>query len=102
MTQTILLACAGGMSTSLLMTKMRKAAVEQDKEIEVYATAVDVVPDKFEEYHPAVVLLGPQVSYMLKQITDEVPVPVAVINMKDYGLMDGAKVLEQAFKLINE
>ncbi|WP_034544036.1 PTS sugar transporter, partial [Lactobacillus paralimentarius] len=39
MTKTIMLACAGGMSTSLLVTKMRKAAKKRNIDVYIFATA---------------------------------------------------------------
>ncbi len=45
-------------------------------------------------------MLGPQVSYMISQFKENVKIPVEVINMQDYGLMNGEKVLNQALKEI--
>ena len=50
-----------------------------------------------------VVLLGPQVKYALpeaKKIAEENNINIDVINMVDYGMMNGAKVLDQALKLL--
>ena len=44
-------------------------------------------------------LLGPQVQYMkneVKKKTDEAGIPMDVINMMDYGMMKGDKVLATA------
>jgi len=98
--KTIMLACAGGMSTSLLVTRMQKAAAKQGVEYNIFAVGVDAVPDQFKKHNPQVVLLGPQVNYMLEKVRQEIPVPVEVIDRKEYGMMDGAKVLEQALSLI--
>ncbi len=60
----ILLACAGGMSTSLLMNKMKDEADKRGIEI-----SVDAIPEKSIEAHLGqfdVLLLGPQVRYVLK------------------------------------
>ena len=48
-------------------------------------------------------LLGPQVKYAmpeLKKIADEHGKKIDAINMTDYGMMNGAKVLEAALKLL--
>ena len=59
---------------------------------------------KKEEFAKAdVVLLGPQVKYALteaKKIAEENNINIDVINMVDYGMMNGAKVLDQALKLL--
>jgi len=49
-----------------------------------------------------IALLGPQVGYTLgkaKKICDAKGIPVDVIPMVDYGMMNGEKVLEFALKL---
>ncbi|MDU1483445.1 MAG: hypothetical protein E6908_11795 [Enterococcus faecalis] len=57
--KTIMLVCSAGMSTSLLVTKMQKAAEDRGMGI-----------------------------------------PLDVINMADYGMMNGEKVLDQAISLM--
>ncbi len=50
-----------------------------------------------------VVLLGPQVRYMLHQFEQDLEsksIPVDVIPMTDYGMMDGMKVLSLAENLM--
>ena len=50
-----------------------------------------------------VLLLGPQVKYALndlKAACEEKGIPIDVIPMMDYGMMNGPKVLELALKLI--
>ena len=88
----ILLVCAAGMSTSLLVNRMNDAA--QEKGIEVHIEA-----------HPvgSVTSYGPQVRYELKKIQGMYPdKPVEVINMQDYGMMNGQKVLDHAIELLNK
>ncbi|CAJ1178620.1 hypothetical protein CP1MG86_MNBNLCLN_00217 [Companilactobacillus paralimentarius] len=48
MTKTIMLACAGGMSTSLLVTKMRKAAKKRNIDVYIFATASAGLKSIFE------------------------------------------------------
>lgn len=100
MTKTIMLACAGGMSTSLLVSKMREAATSQGKDYEIFATAGNAIPEEVEKHNPDVILLGPQVKFMLNKVKAEVNIPVAVIGMQDYGTMNGPKVLEQALSIL--
>lgn len=98
--KTIMLACAGGMSSSLLVTRMKKAMIKRNLEFNIFATGADVIPDEYRKTHPAVILIGPQVSYMLAKVKSEVDVPIAVIDSKSYGLMDGEKVLDQALAMM--
>ncbi|MEY8463497.1 PTS sugar transporter subunit IIB [Streptococcus merionis] len=101
--KTILLACAAGMSTSLLVTKMEKAAQEQDEAVKIYAVSVAEVDKELAQNKIDVVLLGPQVRYEeanMKEKLEPLGIPLAVINMQDYGMMNGAKVLQNALNLI--
>lgn len=98
----ILLACAGGMSTSLLMEKMKAEAEKQGIEVSVEARSEKSIEKLLGTFD--VLLLGPQVRYVLKN-TEKLLAgrwPVAVIDMKDYGTMNGAKVLQTALDLYRD
>lgn len=101
----IMLVCAAGMSTSLLVTKMEKAAKDMGDEVEIFA--LPVVDGEKQLGTVDCVLLGPQVRYQKDQITKAVAdlgrdIPVAVIEMRDYGMMNGKAVYENAKKLMGE
>jgi len=101
----IMLVCAAGMSTSLLVTKMEVAAKEAGDEIEIFALPISDGEKKLEEVD--CVLLGPQVRFQKAQIEKLIAeknlnLPVDVINMKDYGMMNGKAVYEFALKLMNK
>lgn len=51
-----------------------------------------------------VILLGPQIRYALTKIKNLVndEKPVSCIDMKDYGKMDGEKILDFALNLIEK
>ncbi|MBC8587973.1 PTS sugar transporter subunit IIB [Paratissierella segnis] len=98
----ILLVCSAGMSTSLLVTKMQNAA--KDKGIEANINAIAESDLKNSTEGVDVLLLGPQVRYMLSKVRtlmEPKGVPVDVINSVDYGTMNGTKVLDQAISLIS-
>lgn len=97
---TIRLFCSAGMSTSLLVNKMKKVA--NDKGIEVDIDALPESQMKRSLDNVDVVLLGPQVAFALpnaKKICEPNGIPVDIIPRVDYGLMNGEKVLEFALKL---
>jgi len=97
----IALFCSAGMSTSLLVTKMQKAA--EAKGIEVSIDAYPEATMEKELDNVDAVLIGPQIKYLLKKLKkmcDEKGVPISVINTMDYGMMDGEKVLNQALKMM--
>mgnify|MGYP000658402422 CR=1 FL=1 len=93
-----LLVCAAGMSTSLLVNRMKEAAETKEIEFQIEAHPVGQI----EKYGEAAddILLGPQVRYELKNVKKMfLDKPVEIINMQDYGTMNGAKVLDIALKL---
>lgn len=99
----ILLCCSAGMSTSLLVNKMKDAAKDKNIEVEIWAEPLDKAHDEVPKAD--VVLLGPQVKYALpelKKIADEHRKKIDTINMADYGMMNGVKVLESALKLLED
>ncbi|MBO0431764.1 MULTISPECIES: PTS sugar transporter subunit IIB [unclassified Enterococcus] len=103
--KTIMLVCSAGMSTSLLVTKMQKAAEEKGVEADIFAVSASDADRHLEEKNVDVLLLGPQVRFMKNQFEEKLApkgIPLDVINMQDYGMMNGPKVLEQAENLINQ
>ena len=101
----ILLACSAGISTSLIVEKMKKIAKEQNKDYKIWATAVENILDDDEPFD--VVLIGPQVSSKFDrvvEITQEFgdDIPVGVIEKEDYGRMRAEKILAEAEKLLGK
>lgn len=96
----IMLACAVGMSTSMLVQRMQDAAKAAGKDYKIFAkSTADIDSELASAEKPDVLLLGPQVQYMkneVKKKTDEAGIPMDVINMMDYGMMKGDKVLATA------
>lgn len=97
----IYLVCNAGMSTSILVRKMQEAAEKQNvSDVEIEAFSVEILDERIDTAD--VVLLGPQIRHMLEEVEKIVAgrCPVVVIDMKDYGTINGQKVLEKALKLI--
>lgn len=102
-TNTIMLVCSAGMSTSLLVSKMQKAAEEQGIETDIIAVGASEVDNTLAAKDVDVLMLGPQVRFMKDQFEEKVEgkdIPVEVINMQDYGMVNGEKVLKVALELI--
>lgn len=98
-----MLVCVAGMSTSLLVSKMQKAAQEQNIEADIFAIAESEVDKVLANKKADVLLLGPQVRYLKSTFEvkfKDLNLPIDVINMADYGMMNGGNVLQQALKLI--
>ena len=97
----IALLCAAGMSTGMLVNKMREEAKKQGYECEINAYSVSRAAEVGQTAD--CLLIGPQVKYELAKVRSVVPdKPVEVIDMVAYGRLDGAKVLATAKKLIGE
>lgn len=97
----ILLVCSAGMSTSMMVQKMKVAADQRGLEAEIWAVGDAQAAENIKVAD--VLLLGPQVRFLegkMKGIADGKP--VAVIDMLAYGTMDGAKVLDQALSLVGK
>ncbi len=97
----IMLACSAGMSTSLLVTRMEKAAAERGLEAKIWAVSESQLVQEYAAERCDVLLLGPQVRFRLNAVKEQThnEVPVDVIDMRIYGMMDGSKALDQALKL---
>lgn len=98
----ITLVCAAGMSTSMLMGKMKESAEKQGIDVNVIAMS----ESSFKSYKGKtdVLLLGPQVSFLLDDMKKEYEpkgIKVTVINMMDYGMMNGENVLRDALALLD-
>jgi PTS system cellobiose-specific IIB component len=99
----ILLCCSAGMSTSLLVSKMKKTALEQNLPYRIWAVPIDVVSREINQAD--VLLLGPQVRYMyrkFKELGDKKGIPVAIIDTVHYGTFNGQAVLRAAEQLYKE
>lgn len=101
--KTIMLVCSAGMSTSLLVTKMQKAADADGIEADIFAVSASEADQHLADKEVDVLLLGPQVRFMKDDFQKRLEpkgIPMDVINMADYGMMNGENVLKQALSLM--
>ncbi len=97
----ILLVCCAGMSTSMLVQRMDKAAKAKGVDATIDAMAATQVQKVIDDFD--IVMLGPQVRTQKKNIEALANgKPVVLIDMRDYGMMNGEKVLDCAIKTIEE
>lgn len=95
----IILLCAGGMSTSMLVKKMQEAAAADGLECEIAAYPQADAKDKAADAD--VILLGPQIRFAKQKVSEACPgVPIDAIDMKIYGRMDGRGALDIAKKMM--
>lgn len=95
----IYLVCNAGMSTSILVRKMQETAAKDNLDVHIEAFSVEILDEKVDTAD--VVLLGPQIRHMLNDVRKVVAekCPVDVIDMRDYGMIRGDKVLARALKM---
>ncbi|MBZ9607410.1 PTS sugar transporter subunit IIB [Clostridium estertheticum] len=97
----IILMCAAGMSTSLLVTKMEDYTKKINRDdIQISARSVEDLDEFVDDYD--IFLLGPQVRYKeiwVKSIVEPKGKKFANIPPQVYGRFDGKKTLELAFSL---
>jgi PTS system cellobiose-specific IIB component len=99
---TVKLFCAAGMSTSLLVAKMNEVAAKENLDVKVKAYPIDKIAAEIATSD--IVLLGPQVGYLLaeaKGYAAPLGIPVGIIPMKDYGRVNGKGVLDYVMLLLN-
>lgn len=98
----ILLVCASGMSTGLLVNKMRAEGEKRKlQNLEIFACSVDEM-EKYIDKHD-VVLVAPQIRYKEKYIyglASSRNKGYAIIDGINYGRVDGNKILDQALSLM--
>jgi PTS system cellobiose-specific IIB component len=89
----VLLVCAGGASTSILMKKMKKYAEEKGFELEIAAKGVNDYDEECAQYD--LLLLGPQISYKQQEIEDFSKKPAVVIAPYDYAVGNVENIFKQ-------
>lgn len=97
----ILLVCDLGMSTSLIVKKMKDAAEKKQIPVHIEAKGLQNFKEQLSQFDCA--MLGPQIAYKLascQEVGRSLNKPVVAIDMMSYGMADGEKILEQALKLL--
>jgi len=89
----IILLCQAGMSTGMLVNKIREAAKNENYHCEIAAFAVSSATEYASDAD--IILLGPQVRFHRKTVEHACPgIPIMDIDMQAYGTMNGKKVLD--------
>lgn len=96
----ILLVCAGGMSTSILMKKMEAYWAEQGQELEIKAVGLSEYGDVYQNFD--IIMVGPQVSYRLNGIKEDTKLLCAAIPSFDYAVANCPNIMKLAKQLYEE
>ena len=97
----ILLCCSAGMSTSMLVQRMEKAAEQRGMDCRIEALPVSAFEDVVQDFD--VCLLGPQVRFQLAELQKTASLygkRIEAISPTAYGMMKGDEVLDQALSLM--
>ncbi|MEE0335574.1 PTS sugar transporter subunit IIB [Catenibacterium mitsuokai] len=96
----IVLCCAGGLSTTMLMDSMKaivkKSAKLNEDDFSFVAIPVDILQSEVEDCD--VLVIGPQIVHKLdfiKPIIEPYHIPYVIVDQEVYGKMDGATVMKQ-------
>lgn len=96
----ILLVCAGGMSTGILMNKMKEYWKEQGQELDIMATGLAEYQDVYKDYE--IIMLGPQISYRLDEVKENTGLPCEAIPSFDYAVANCPQIMKLANKLLEQ
>lgn len=97
----IALFCVNGMSSGLITQKIQEAADAEGYDAQVTSYPIGTAKEIAKE-NPDCALLSPQVRFQLAEIQKIMSCPVAALDIKVFGCMDGKGGLEQAKKLMGE
>ena len=97
----IVLCCAGGFSTTMLMENMKKTVRDSAKlneaDFSFIAIPVDGLSSEVENCD--VLVVGPQIAHRMEyihEIIDPYKIPHVIVDKDTYGKMDGATVMKMA------
>lgn len=97
----IMLICAGGLSTSMLMKKMEKYASEKGIPLEkIHARSANGFEEEAADYD--IILLGPQVSYQKDAVAQKCGKPVYAIPPYDYALGNVESIFKEVQKILTK
>lgn len=88
----VLVCCNTGVTTSLLVAKIRAVAEARGLEIEIEASPMATAADHIAEAD--VVLLGPQVGYAKEAFEEAGAKNVRVITTEDYATQNADDILD--------
>lgn len=95
----ILLVCNAGISTSILVSKMKRAAQDQGIDVSIQVKSMTGVREVIQDMD--IVLLAPQIGYEQKKLQELAgDIPVEKVNVRDFGILNGEGVLREAMKML--
>ena len=99
----LLLICAAGITTGLLVRSMQKTIEEQDLPIHVFSAPSIIAQQVIKDDTVDAIMVGPHISHeltRLKDLLNHENIPYQLIDEDFYRLLDGEKVVGQALRLM--
>lgn len=96
----ILVVCNAGMSSSILVKKMRDYAESIGEKIRIEAMSSTYIEDEGGNWD--VCLVGPQLMHAVDEIKEILEIPTQPVEMRIYAMADGKAAYEQAKKMLGE
>lgn len=101
MKRKIILLCAGGMSTGMLVKKMEAYAAGIGYDCAIAAYGKEMAKSKASDAD--IVLLGPQIKFAYEEVKRAIPgVPIEVMGMQDYGRQKADVFIEKCREVLGD
>lgn len=94
----VLLCCAGGLSSSILMKKMQTWADSHGEELDIIAVGTAEAQERWQEGWDCV-LVAPQASYRMDDMMKEIQIPMAAVPSLDYAIGNAENVMKLAHEI---
>lgn len=97
----ILLACSSGASSGFMAQSMRKAAAKRGIKVRIEARSDSEIENYLDDID--LLLLGPHLKYLEAEYQEQAKiynVKALCISQEAYSVLDGEKVLNEAFDII--
>jgi PTS system cellobiose-specific IIB component len=98
----LIILCSWGATSSALAAKVQKAAEKRGIPLQADAGGTGEFKKKAKDYNVA--LLEPQVRHLkgeMEAVAKEHNIPLEVVDIAAFGVMDGDKVLDQVLRMLN-
>ena len=99
----LLLICGVGMSTSLIVERIKEAAEAKGQPLTCWAIMQSAAHENFAKAD--VILLGPHIAYFRKNLEAMAgpysAIKIGIIDRMDYAMFNGEKILDLALSLYN-
>lgn len=98
--KSVIVVCEAGITTSLMVVKLKELAEEKKKSINIYSKGTEEGLDYVKDSETDVVLLGPQIHHKVEEYEEVTDAKVLKISVNDYNNMNVYSIFEQLEKVI--